>query len=159
MLWCRPGPFFSFDARRNKAIVVKLIAVSSEFLDSAHFAKDTLNSWSVCVDNSYSSLELSIKAFLWTLPHGLAFKPGMSHDAIRRALRHFPTTANNMDGAVASYEYLMRERYKARYLHQAFTPDWSAAESWLKEAGEMLTRAMLQTEPGAKCTLLMPIAP
>jgi hypothetical protein len=157
ILWCSPGPFLSFDARRNKAIVANLIATSGEFLQSARHAEGGLKSWSVCVDNSYSSLELSIKAFLWTLPHGLAFKPNMAHKEIRRALKTFPTTANKMDRIVATFDLLLRERYKARYLHEPFTADWKVAAQWLKDVEAMLNRAVRQTQPGAKASLLMPV--
>jgi|SRR5580700_5392687 hypothetical protein len=156
VVWLGDKVFLSFDARRNRQVASALVKASEEFLEAARHAKDTSKSWSVLVDTLFSSLELSVKAFLWTVPWGLKFKARMHHTEIRSTLSQFPTALNNMGGSAQALELLASERNTARYVHGEIDPKWDLGEEWFKEAEAMLQAAKGQVnESGQK--LRMPV--
>ena len=142
----------AFDFRYNKKIAESLINVSSEFLASAYFAKDTLKSWSVFSDNLFSCLELAVKAFLWTTAYGTTFKAKMAHPIIRETFKQFPAELNNMASQVKTLDALSATRYSVRYLNTPINPRWDEGVSWLKDAEAMLLHARNQIRDSSSRT-------
>lgn len=146
VMWFGEYVFLAFDFRRNKEVAGKLAKAASEFFDLARYAKEEKKSWSGFVDNLYSTLELSIKAYLWTSAWGLDFRPKMHHVEIAQAFRRFPIGLNQMSSTNEVLEKLRTERKAARYLHKEIVADWSEGETWYDEVGQMLRRAEAQVQ-------------
>jgi hypothetical protein len=130
----------AFDFRYNREHASAPAETGHDFLISAKLTREN-GLWAPFVDNLFSAIELSIKALLWTGPHGAKFAPKMQHGPIHEAFSQFSKTGNVTKAEAKVFEELRGLRSGARYAYAPEKARWQAADRWLAAVTSLMTRA------------------